>query len=154
LMQSQDIFSKLAALGGAALGAAANVSFAFILGVEEAYHLHCQELEKHDFYEALDRIRSSAEEQEVVNHNEVQRQTMKAAQDCLEVIQRQVKRQKKIVSDRCSRSRWEYTRWEKSMREAIGQGSQVAQSDVAVSNGHRLPPSSDRYIDLTFEKFK
>jgi hypothetical protein len=156
LMQSQNLFSMVAAFGGAALAATTNVAFAFILGVEEAHHLRCQELDKRSFQERLDQLHHLQEEQGVEEHNMAQHRVMNAAKTQLEHLQQQISEQKALVKDLQTRSRIEYTRWECAVRKELAtfrgqsQGNDD-QSTENLSNGKRLPPPSNQYNDLKFK---
>ncbi|MDZ8185499.1 MAG: hypothetical protein RMX96_11670 [Nostoc sp. ChiSLP02] len=136
---------QVATFGASALSATVNIALAWSTGLEEAMHIHVQELEAQKLNEQLKEILDPKEDYKIATNNELYRRKIEAADRRIEELQEEIRKQEEFRDRAEEKARLEHERWGYLMKQYIekpGQSSphqysQNSQIPTASNNGNK-----------------
>ena len=143
-LAKQSIY-QIATFGASALSATANIALAWTTGLEEASHLHEEELKVQQLNEHLKDILNPQEDFKIAVNNELHKRKIEATDKRVEELQEEIIKQQELLSEAKENARLEYERWAYLMRKSVkpldsSSFKQIQSSQLpSNSNGHKKP---------------
>ncbi|MEH1862545.1 MAG: hypothetical protein V7L21_32110 [Nostoc sp.] len=141
-LAKQTIY-QIATFGASALSATANIALAWTTGLEEASHLHEQELKVQELNDHLKDILNPQEDFKIAVNNELHKRKIEATDKRVEELQEELIKQQELLSEAKENARLEYERWAYLMKTSFksleSSSSQQIQNYPLSSNGHKKP---------------